>query len=55
MQCYSRALNLHIRWEHDELRWHNPETGQHILRYSDLQSRVRKLEEELQRQDGQEG
>ena len=49
LQGYSDVLNLFVQWEHGELRWHDPETGQHILRYSDLQSRVRELEEELQR------
>ena len=47
LQGYSYVLNLFIRWERGELRWYDPETGQHILRYSDLQSRVRELEEEL--------
>ena len=29
-------LNLSMRWEHGELGWHNPDTGQHIVRYVDL-------------------
>ena len=41
MQGYSSVVNLHIRWEHGELRWHDPETGQHILRYSDLHDQAR--------------
>ena len=28
---YSVVLNLVIRWERGELRWHDPETGQEIL------------------------
>ena len=40
LQGYSAALGLFIRWEHGELRWHDPETGQHILRYSDQQERA---------------
>ena len=36
LQGYSAAVNLFIRWEHGELRWHDPETGQHIVRYTDL-------------------
>ena len=63
LQGYSRVLDLLIRWDHGELGWHDPKTGQHILRYSDLQnqvqserdareaveSRVRELEAELER------
>ena len=32
-------LNL-FRWGHGELRWDDPDTGQHILTYSDLQARA---------------
>ena len=49
LQGYSTALNLFIRWEHGELGWHDPETRQHIVRYEDLEARVRELEQELQR------
>ena len=35
MQGYSAALNLLIRWEQGELRWHDPATGRHILTYDD--------------------
>ena len=30
LQGYSPMLNLHIRWERGELRWHDPATGLHI-------------------------
>ena len=40
LQGYSAVLNLFIRWVHGELGWHDPETGQHILRYSDLHNQV---------------
>ena len=40
LQGYSATLNLHIRWEHGELGWHDPETGQHIVRYEDLHNRA---------------
>ncbi len=30
LQGYSSALGLYIRWEHEELGWHDPATGQHI-------------------------
>ena len=63
LQGYSTTLNLQIRWEQGGLRWHDPETGQHIIRYSDLQDqaeserearvaaedRIRDLEAELYR------
>ena len=39
LQGYSRVLNL-FRWGHGELRWDDPDTGQHILTYSDLQARA---------------
>ena len=40
LQGYSTTLNLFIRWEQGELRWHDPETGQHIIRYEDLNNRA---------------
>ena len=30
LQGYSPALKLNVRWEHGELRWHNPATDRHI-------------------------
>ncbi len=56
LQGYSAVLNLLIRWDHGQLGWHDPETGQHIVRYEDLEARadaaetrVRELEAELER------
>ena len=49
LQGYSSVLNLLIRWEHGQLGWHDAETGQHIVRYEDLEARVRELEAELER------
>ena len=37
---YSNALNLLIRWDHGQLGWHDLETGQHIVRYEDLEARA---------------
>ena len=54
LQGYSDVLNLFIRWEHGKLEWHDPETGQHLVRYEDLQARVQELEAKLQGQDRQE-
>ena len=33
LQGYSRALNLHLRWESGQLRWHDPATGRHIATF----------------------
>ena len=60
LQGFSSALNLITRWDHGQLGWHDPETGQHIVRYEDLEARadaaearVRELERELeQRRQG---
>ena len=60
MQGYSSVLNPFIRWNHGELRWHDPETGQHISTFAtehldrlEAQARVQELEEELVRRDGE--
>ena len=65
LQGYSPALNLHIRWEHGELRWHDPATGRHIATFESerqgrlqaeqgrlqAEARVRELEERLRQRD----
>ncbi len=62
-QGYSAVLNLHLRWEHGNLGWYDPSTGQHIptfdheraraeaerARADDAENRVRELEAELER------
>ena len=40
LQGYSRVLNLLIRWEHGELGWHDPETGQHIATFQQERDRA---------------
>ena len=40
LQGYSQVLNLILRWENGELRWHNPQTGQHIATFADVQARA---------------
>ena len=30
LQGYSRVLDLYIRWDHGQLRWYDPATGEHI-------------------------
>ena len=63
LQGYSTVLNLFVRWERGELRWHDPETGQEIPTFQQerqarlaerearlaAEARVRELEEELGR------
>lgn len=66
LQGYSEVLNLHIRWERGQLRWHDPATGRHIATFEDeraradneraradnAEARVRELEEELKQLRG---
>ena len=33
LQGYSPALDLYLRWERGELRWHDPATGRHIATF----------------------
>ena len=40
LQGYSQVLNLLLRWENGELRWHDPATGQHIATFADAQARA---------------
>ncbi len=56
MQGFSSVLNLYIRWEHGELKWHDPATGRQIATFEQereariaAEARVRELELELQR------
>ena len=58
LQGYSSVLNLFIRWENGELRWHDPDTGQHIMTFEQerdradaAEARVRELETELARRN----
>ena len=58
LEGYSAALNLNIRWERGELRWHDPGTGREIPTFEQerearlaAETRVRELEEELARRD----
>ena len=40
LQGYSAALNLHLRRERGELRWHDPATGQHIATFEGESARA---------------
>ena len=64
-QGYSAVLGLLVRWEHGELRWHDPETGREIPTFEreregriaaeaerdTAQARIQELEAELARRD----
>ena len=40
LQGYSEALNIYLRWEHGELRLHDPATGQHIATFESERDRA---------------
>ena len=68
LQGYSAVLDLFIRWERGELRWHDPKTGRHIATFEQerdgrmvehegrlaAEARVRELEAEMARRDRDE-
>ena len=47
LEGYSAALNLNLRWESGQLRWHDPETRQHIATFESERARADALEAEL--------
>ena len=47
-QGYSSALDLYLRWDNGQLGWYDPATGQHILRFQDVQEEL--VEERRARQ-----
>ena len=52
LQGYSAALNLHLRWEHGELRWHDPATGSHIATFeSERAARVAEREARIEERE----
>ena len=66
LQGYSAVLNLYLRWDEGQLRWHDPATGRHIVTLEDeraradreqaarihAEARARELEAELRRLRG---
>ena len=40
LQGHSTVLNLIIRWDHGQLGWHDPETGQHIATFAQERARA---------------
>ena len=56
MHGHSDVLNLDPCWDHGELRWYDPEAGEHLRTFDEeregriaAEARVRELEEELRR------
>ncbi len=47
LQGYSAVLNLFIRWENGQLKWHDPATGEHIPTFE--QERGGRIAAEAQR------
>ena len=44
LEGYSRILNLHLRWENGNLRWHNPGTTRPIATFADERLRADRAE-----------
>ena len=44
LQGRSAVLHLDLRWEHGQLRWHDPDTGRHIATYDDQVARAERAE-----------
>ena len=40
LQGYSAVLDLFIRWDHGQLGWHDPKTGQHIATFEQERARA---------------
>ena len=67
LQGYSEVLNLLLRWENGQLRWHDPKTGRHIATFQEereariraeearllAEARVRELEAKLESLENQ--
>ena len=60
LEGYSAALNLNLRWEDGQLKWHDPKTDEHIATFeSEREARLREqvradaLEAELRRLRGE--
>ena len=45
LEGYSAALNLNLRWEDGQLKWHDPDTGDHIATFeSEREARLKERE-----------
>ena len=53
LQGYSAVLNLRVRWERRDLRWHDPETGQEIPTFQqEREGRLAEREAKLAEEEG---
>ena len=50
LEGYSEALDLLLRWEEGELRWHDPATGRHIDTFDSERARADRAEVLLDRE-----
>jgi len=50
LEGYSSVLNLLLRWENGQLRWHDPVTGRHISTFEDEREARIQAEEETRQQ-----
>ena len=50
LQGYSRVLNLFLRWENGQLKWHDPETGRHIVTFEDEREARLQAQEEIRKE-----
>ena len=53
LQGYSVVLDLHLRWEHGRLGWHDPATGEHIATLeSEREARIQEREARITAEAG---
>ena len=50
LQGCSAVLHLDLRWEHGQLKWHDPEMGRHIATYDDQVARAETAETRAERE-----
>ena len=48
LQGYSLVLNLLLRWDNGQLKWHDPSTGRHIATFEDEREARLRAEQEAQ-------
>ncbi len=53
MQGYSQVLRLDVRWEHGQLEWRDPATGQPIASLEAAERQILELQKELRRLRGE--
>ena len=50
LQGRSAVLHLDLRWEHGQLKWHDPETGRHIATCDDQVARAERAEVQVRQE-----